>query len=67
MVLTLSCMFLLLTMPVCFCLLWYNYVEDPTNQQPEFLARKMLVSVVTCLLWYTNSNSQLPALLCHQI
>ncbi|KAL8576502.1 hypothetical protein ACOMHN_003060 [Nucella lapillus] len=55
MVLTLSCMFLLLTMPVCLCLLWYNYVEDPTNRQPEFMARKNLMYGSTFLLWYTNS------------
>ncbi|XP_076462068.1 cysteinyl leukotriene receptor 1-like [Babylonia areolata] len=53
MILALSTTCLLLTMPVCICLLWYNHV--PISQNPRLLAKKELAYTVTLLLWYTNS------------
>ncbi|KAL8589124.1 hypothetical protein ACOMHN_017287 [Nucella lapillus] len=54
-VLALSCAFLLFTMPVCTCLVWYGYVHPFLVTNPQLEAKKELAYAVTFQLWYTNS------------
>ncbi|XP_076455766.1 putative G-protein coupled receptor 139 [Babylonia areolata] len=56
MILTLSCTFFLLTMPVCIFLIWYRLAFPFLEEDPEASATVELVTAVTYLLWYTNSS-----------
>ncbi|KAL8569301.1 hypothetical protein ACOMHN_024249 [Nucella lapillus] len=55
-VLALSCAFLLLTMPVCVCLIWDGYMHPYIIADPHLNAKKELAYAVTFQLWYTNSS-----------
>ncbi|KAL8582223.1 hypothetical protein ACOMHN_036980 [Nucella lapillus] len=55
MILTLSCTFLLLTLPVCVHLVWEYYADVFVNKASRLYAQGTLVFAVTFLLWYTNS------------
>ncbi|XP_076467645.1 putative G-protein coupled receptor 139 [Babylonia areolata] len=55
MVLALSCMFVLLSLPVCVDMLWVSYCGDQLTDDPRMSAISELALAVTVLLWYTNS------------
>ncbi|XP_076467638.1 growth hormone secretagogue receptor type 1-like [Babylonia areolata] len=55
MVVALSFMFLILSLPVCLNLLWVSYYMDQLAFEPGLSAKSDLGMAVTTLLWYTNS------------
>ncbi|KAL8580597.1 hypothetical protein ACOMHN_046800 [Nucella lapillus] len=55
MILTLSCAFLVLTMPINVCIIWYNYTHAQVSQSPRLAAIKELLYAVTFMMWYANS------------
>ncbi|KAL8569545.1 hypothetical protein ACOMHN_002091 [Nucella lapillus] len=55
MVLAISVTFLVLTMPLCVVLVWYNFNIVQISRNPRLMATMKLTHSVTLLLFYTNN------------